>query len=436
MKTTLFSLLASLALAPLVAAQNSVDVEVWAQFSHNYAGSVGCKLFDMAYTADGHLIVAFAEDRPAGSDRLIVAEWDPTTLVWLKLCDQTVGVDDITGMELAVPRIKYSDSLRNQWYVALSLNQPPVSSGNSPQNYVGLFTGKIGKVWAPIARFFQNLPTTVNTSVDVHPTLAVTPTKPGDWKDYAVDVFACWSENAGGTGGTIWRATSVDYGRSFAFDQRVAGLQGTMKRLDGTKIDTGEYGRPSAYGDFNNAFTLLAFEDPARGTVRIATSTIGMTSTFQEIFETKKDGRIEFVPTIVSYGNDVNFTCLTSFNPTLSGSLALTWYVGTPFGLFDELHGLHMNVSTAADIQAYESDAYVTVIAYPDQSGAKSALTWEGDRDDTTITLPSVNVSDAGKAWGPARVAVTPDGTQPFRHSYGWMSFTVGAPKAGVWLDL
>ncbi|MBI5432880.1 MAG: hypothetical protein HZA52_08630 [Planctomycetes bacterium] len=431
-KLSILPLLAALAASSPASAQNGPDVEVFGQFAHNYSGSVGCKPFDIAYSADGHLIAAFGEDRPAGSDRLIVAEYDPATNVWLVLCDQSLGLDEIFGLELAVPPVKFGDSLRDQWYVAAALYQGPVSAGSAPANYVALYTGKLGKKWGPIARFFQNLPATVNTSVEVHPTLALTPIKPGDWSNYAVDVFACWGENPNGTHGTIWRATSIDYGRWFAHDQRVAGPHGTMLGLDGALIDHGEFGHPSAYGDEHNAVTLLAFEDPSTGTVRVGSSSIG--GTFTEIFATKADGRTEFAPTIVAYDNDVNFTCRTEFGAP-SGSSGLTWYVGTPFGLFDELQPLHGLVETAADLGAYESDAFVAVIAYPDQSGAPAAFALEGDRDDDTVTLPSVMVSDSGKAWGPARVAVTPDGVQPFRRTYGWTNYLPNGQKVGVWLD-
>ncbi|MCK6446944.1 MAG: hypothetical protein L6Q99_11170 [Planctomycetes bacterium] len=433
MKT--LTLFAALVLAPFwtagaAAAQDDTDVEVFLQFKRNWQNS-DLYTFDMAYTADGHLLVAFVQYRPNWSDALIVGDFNPATGVWTKLCDQVMGIDNIDAIELAVPPVKYGENLRDRWYVAMSMIDPPQSGSNTLTMYTALARGWFTKKGVSIAYFQNSPPNGSNFGGSRHPTLTLTPTKHGDWTDYAVDVFVKCVEGTLSNDGTIYRATSLNYGNSFAYEQRVAGSGGTMIALDGSVLDTGEFDHPAACTDFQGGTTLIAFEDPARGTVRIGSSAPG--GVFQEIFETAKDGRPEYEPAIVAVDNDVNLTCRAGALDS-KGTALMTWYAGTPLGLFTELSPLYHRALGEADILAHESDAYVAVLGLPDVGGARTVFALEGDRDNPFATLTPVDVLDKGSA-SRARVAITPPGVQPFRRSYAWMAES-GAGTPGVWLDL
>jgi hypothetical protein len=196
----------------------------------------------------------------------------------------------------------------------------------------------------------------------------------------------------------------------------------------------GDYRHPSVASDERNAYALVAFEDAGAKNVVVATGPTNQS--LGEVYQTPtNDNRAEFSPCIAVDDTDVNLTCRAGALGA-NGEAALTWYVGSIFGAFLQLPGIHARATSAGDLAVHEGTGYVAATVLPDNAGASRCFAFEGDRDSTTSTLTATAIQDSGAAIPGARVAITPEGVTPFRRSYAWRVPAAAGKVQAVWLDL
>ena len=411
-----------LSLALPAAAQDDLDDKDF-YFRHYTVGggnNRGSRAIDAAYTAEGKLLMAFAEDHVNQPDHLLIVEHDLAKGTYTRMLDRHVMMDDIEEIALVVPPENTGSSNRDRWYVVASASNQSKGAGSPPDHWLMLISGRLG-VKNDMRLCFQNgLEPLTNHVSEVQPTIALTPNA-GSWTDDSVEIAFAWSDAKIPTR-SIYRATSTDYGNWLSDLERVAGPGGTALDVNTACLN------PSLAGDATNRTTVLAFEDTAGAVVHVAAAYPG--SDMRIVWSTPSGGAPEHDPRIAANDAELNLV-FRSGVPSPEGMAELHWMHGDVHGGNFLLPTLSQRAITTGEIMLRDGEAYVAALTLPDAGLDPVVTAFEADWTDVLTPVIGIRVSDGLKPAGVPHVFVTPEGVDPEFASYAWW---LPGNKPG-WLD-